>query len=65
MLNIVLSTEVLKLLVVELPTVVSDNDSWDAKSEDYMASDEAFHLTFRNKGQWFGLNPFCEVVYGY
>ena len=49
MLNTILGTEVLKFLIVKLPTIVGDDDSWDAKSEDYMASDEAFHLTFRNK----------------
>ena len=65
MLNMVLGTEVFKLLIVELPAVVGDDDSWDTKSKNYMALDETLHLTFYNKGQWFGLNPFHEVVYGY
>ena len=65
MLNIVLGIEVFEFLVVELPAIVGDDNSWDAKSENYMASDETLHLTFCNKGQWFGFNPFHEVVYGY
>ena len=46
MLNMVLGTKVLKLLIVELSTIIDDDGSWDAKSEDYMDSDKGFHLIF-------------------
>ena len=51
MLNIVLGTKVFKLLVVELPAIIDNDDSWNAESKNYMASDESLHFVFRDKGQ--------------
>ena len=61
----VLSTEVSKFFIVEPSAVISDDDLWNAESVNYMASDEGLHFAFRNKGQWFSFNPFCEIVNGH
>ena len=65
MLNMVLSTEVFKFLIVELSAVISDDELWDVESINYMALDEGLHFAFYNKGQWFNFNPIYEIVNGH
>ena len=62
MLNTVLSTEVFKFLIVELSAVISDDDSWNAESVDYMILDKSFHFFFCDEGQRFSFDPFGEII---
>ena len=55
-------TELPESIIVELSSVISDDDSWNAESVDYMIPDKSFHFVFCDEGQWFSFDPFGEII---
>ena len=53
---------VLECVIVKLLSVVRDKDLWDSKKKNDAFPDKASDIFLHDSGQWFGLNPFGEVV---
>ena len=64
MLNIEFGIEFLELGVVELVIVVSDDHAWELKYVDNGFPHKAFYSGFGDLGEWFGFDPFGEVLHG-
>ena len=64
MFDIEFDTEIFKLFIIELTTIVCNDGSREVESVDYRFPYKFSDLSFNDLGHWFGLCPFSEVVDG-
>ena len=57
-----LLAEILECIIIELLSIVRHEDSGDSEMADDVFLDEASDIFLCDNGQWFGLDPFGEVI---
>jgi len=57
-----LLAEIFECVIVELLSIVRDEDPRDFEATNDASPDEATDILFCDSGQWFGLDPFGKVV---
>ena len=60
-----MSTKISKCVIVELLSIVKDEDPRDSESANDASLDEVSDIFLCDSGQWFCLDPFDEVVNPY
>ena len=60
-----LLAEIFKRVVIELFSIIRDEDSRDAKATNHIFLDETINIPPRDGSQGFGLDPLGEIINSY